>query len=63
MHQDRLHADVAQQDDVEQRFVARVVDRVAADLDHDDLAMKSLDVRQRLDQDLGALFDGERHVV
>ena len=63
MDQHRLHADVAEQHDVKQRLVARVLDGVAADLDHDDLAVESLDVRQRLDEDLGALFDCQRHVV
>src|SRR5205814_10128937 len=61
--QHRLHADVAQQHDVEQRLVARVVDGVAAHLDHDDLAVETFDVRQRLDQDLGSFLDGKRHVV
>ena len=61
--QDRLHADVAEEDHVEQGLVARVVDRVAADLDHDHLAVEALDVRKRLDQDLGSFLDAQCHVV
>ena len=63
VHEHRLHADVAEQHDVEQRLVARLLDGVAADLDDHDLAVESLDVGQRLDQDLRALLDRQRHVV
>ena len=58
-----LHADVAEEHDVQQRLVACVVDGVAADLDDDHLAVEPLDVRQGFDQDLGSLFDCECHVV
>src|SRR6266446_2490502 len=58
-----LHADVTEQHDVEQRLVPRLLERVAADLDHDDLAVESLDVWQRLDQDLRSLIDRQCHVV
>jgi hypothetical protein len=58
-----VHADVAQQDNVQKRLVPRLLDGVAADLDHHDLAVKALDVRQGLDQDLGTFLDRQRHVV
>ena len=39
------------------------LDGIAPDLDHDHLAVEPFDVRERLDQDLRALFDRQRHVV
>src|SRR5712692_3264592 len=63
MYEHRLHADVTEQHDVEQRLVPRLLERVATDLDHDDLAVESLDVRQRLDEDLRSLVDCQCHVV
>ena len=63
MHQHWLHADVAQEHNVEQRLVARVLNRVSADLDDHDLAVEALDVGQRLDENLGPFRDGEGHVV
>ena len=63
VHEHRLHADVAEKDDVQQRLVAGLLDRVAPDLDDDDLAVEPLDVRQRFDQDFGAFGDRQCHVV
>jgi len=58
-----ISADVAQQHHVQQRVVLAVLDGLAAELHDHDLAVEALDVRQRLDEDLGALFDWKRHVV
>src|SRR5207245_2005255 len=63
MYENRLHADVAEQHDVEQRLVPCLLERIASDLDHDDLAVESLDVRQRLDEDFRSLLDCQCHVV
>ena len=63
MHQDGLHADVPQQDDILQRLVLGMLHGLASDLDHDDLAVEPLDVRKRLDENHGSLFDTQRHVV
>ena len=63
MHQHGLHPDVAQQHEVQQRLVPALLDRVAAHLDHHDLAVEPLDVRQRFDQHFGALGDRQCHVV
>src|SRR5207245_4679375 len=63
MYENRLHADVAEQHDVEQRLVPCLLERISSDLDHDDLAVESLDVRQRLDEDFRSLLDCQCHVV
>jgi hypothetical protein len=57
MDQDGLHPDVPEQHHVEQSFVTRLLDGIAPDLDHHDLAVEALDVRQSLDQDFRALVD------
>src|ERR1700736_3249855 len=63
VHEHGLHADVAEQNDVEQRLVLRLLDGIPTNLDHDDLAVESLDIRQRLDEDLRALLNRQCHVV
>src|SRR5262249_31471838 len=59
--QHRLHADVAKQHQVEQRLLLPLVDCVATDLDDHGLAVKTLDVRQGLDQHLRALVGVDGH--
>ena len=59
---DRAHADEAHQhdvlgEDVEGVVLGRAGDGVAAVLDDDGLAGEAADVRQRLDEDVGARFD------
>src|SRR5439155_14968075 len=63
VHEHRVHAHVAQQDHVEQCLLLALLHGVAAQLDHDLLAVEALDVRQRLDQNLGAVGGVDRHVV
>ncbi len=65
VHDHRLEADRTQQHDVlgEGGRQCGVDHRVAPELDHDHRATEALDVRQRLDEGIGALFGLEAAVV